>query len=207
MAKTCDVCGAPSGMYPLCFECNKLKDEGKVVKDEISGKWVKIEETKKSTELTCIICNEPSNGKHFCLKCYKKYANQSVDIRITNCKEIEILDGYGNRQIKCEDGRFVRSKSEKIISDFLFNNKIRTIYEKEVYYYPKDGDPIILKPDFYLPDYDIYIEHNGLTYKSYLSTKEKTEAMYKEIGLKVIVTTEKDVDDISGKLKPILRLN
>ena len=39
MAKTCDVCGSPSGMYPICRACFKLKDEGKVIKCSNCGKW------------------------------------------------------------------------------------------------------------------------------------------------------------------------
>ena len=29
-AKTCAICGKPSGMYPLCRDCFKLRDEGKI---------------------------------------------------------------------------------------------------------------------------------------------------------------------------------
>lgn len=29
-SKTCEICGNPNGFYPLCKECNKLKDEGKI---------------------------------------------------------------------------------------------------------------------------------------------------------------------------------
>ena len=39
MAKNCVICGKPSGNYMFCFACNKLKDEGKVVKCETCGKW------------------------------------------------------------------------------------------------------------------------------------------------------------------------
>ena len=39
MAKTCDVCNSPSGMYPICRACFKLRDEGKVIKCEDCGKW------------------------------------------------------------------------------------------------------------------------------------------------------------------------
>lgn len=164
-------------------------------------------EATSSSDLTCLLCGEPSNGKHFCLACYHKYKDRSIDIRISHCNEVEILDGYGNQQYTCRDGRKVRSKSEKLISDFLFEYKIRAIYEKTVFYYTEDGECIELHPDFYLPDYDIYIEHNGLNSKSYKASKARTEAMYKSLGYQLIVTTEKDLEDIDKALKPRLRIN
>ena len=185
----CPICGEPTNTYMgnarkdrLCRKHGSLANKGELTQCENCGKWNKVSETcscktsktnvikellseENSSELTCIICGENSNGKHFCYDCYKKYNNRSIDIRITNCKTTEILDVYGNKKYKCDDGRMVRSKSEKIISDFLFKYNIRTIYEKNVYYYPNENETITLHPDFYLPDYDYYIENNGVDKK------------------------------------------
>ncbi len=222
----CPICGEPTNVYMgkarkdgLCRKHGMQANKGEIFQCNDCGKWVekdticdckKKEESniaKCENELTCIICGEPSNGKHFCLKCWNKYKDKSIDIRIIHCKDIEILDAYGNLQYKCDDGRKVRSKSEKIISDFLFKYGIRTIYEKPVYYYPNENETITLHPDFYLPDYDCYIEHNGVDTKSYKANKTKTEEMYKSLNYKVIITTENDLVDIEAKLKPILRIN
>ena len=35
----CQVCGAPSGKYPICKECNEKKKQGFVVKCENCGRW------------------------------------------------------------------------------------------------------------------------------------------------------------------------
>ena len=228
----CPICGEPTNVYmgnarkdKLCKKHGKMRNDNLIDVNEdglffevASGKILNppkvekkpepVKETKNGAdELTCIICGEPSNGKHFCIKCYHKYKERAVDIRILNCKETIMLDEYGNLTYKCEDGRKVRSKSEKIISDFLFKYGIRTIYEKSVYYYPNEEETIILHPDFYLPDHDLYIEHNGMDTKSYKANKTKTEEMYKSLGYKVIVTTESDLGDIEAKLKPVLRIN
>ena len=223
----CPICGKSTSVYMgnarkdrLCKEHAAALKSGKIEQCEDCGSWHNVGELctcsrpkKKETEkestsdLTCIICGEPSNGKHFCLNCYRKYKDRAIDIRIINCKEAIVLDEYGNTVYKCDDGRRVRSKSEKIISDFLFKYGIRTVYEKAVYYYPNKNETITLHPDFYLPDYDCYIEHNGLDTKSYKANKKKTEEMYKSLNYKVIVTTEADLGDIEAKLKPILRIN
>ena len=181
---SCKICGNKSGIYPLCNDCFKLRDEGKVAKCEDCGEWHYTNEACKckkpvksvvkeppkennTSDLTCIVCGENSNGKHFCLKCYTKYKDRAIDIRILNCKDSIMLDEYGNQQYKCEDGRKVRSKSEKIISDFLFKYGVRTIYEKAVYYYPNEEETIILHPDFYLPDHDLYT-YSGHFKRSFL---------------------------------------
>jgi len=201
----CERCGK---WYPTGKRCNckgsTIKD---FVRDVLGWKDNDIDEDYDEPELTCIICGDDSNGKHFCYSCYNKYRGRAIDIRIINCKNVEILDEHGNKIYKCDDGRKVRSKSEKIISDFLFKYGIRTVYEKAVYYYPNENETITLHPDFYLPDYDCYIEHNGVNSKSYKANKKKTEEMYKTLGYKVIVTTETDLSDIEAKLKPILRIN
>ena len=220
---TCPICGEPTSMYYGTPRedrlCRKHKDElkaGLIKQCPDCSAWITTGETckcKKATkqeannELTCLICGTPSNGKHFCLDCYHKYKDRAIDIRITKCKDVEILDQYGNQKFKCKDGRKVRSKSEKIISDFLFDHTIRTIYEKTVYYYPNDETVIELHPDFYLTDYDFYIEHNGLSHYKYKENKAKTEEMYKSLGYKIIITTEEDLGDIDAKLKPALKIN
>lgn len=53
-------------------------------------------------------------------------------------------------------GEKVRSNQELMIANFLFLNGIEYEYEKE---YPfKKG----YRPDFYLPEYDLYLEHYGI---------------------------------------------
>ena len=226
----CPICGEPTYLHfgnprkdRLCRKHGTMEHNGEITQCSDCGKWyqtdkiceckisktIATEPTKETntSELTCIICGEPSNGKHFCYGCYKKYKDRAIDIRIINCKDSIMLDEYGNTVYKCDDGRKVRSKSEKIISDFLFKYGIRTVYEKAVYYYPNENETITLHPDFYLPDYDCYIEHNGVDTKSYKANKKKTEEMYKSLNYKVIVTTETDLADIEAKLKPILRIN
>ncbi|MBO8161911.1 MAG: UvrD-helicase domain-containing protein [Thermosipho sp. (in: Bacteria)] len=79
------------------------------------------------------------------------------------------LKNYINRGInnlkvnkRTLQGETVKSIEELIIANFLFLNGINYIYEYE---YPfKSTDPYRKKytPDFYLPDYDIYIEHFGI---------------------------------------------
>ena len=221
MAKNCVICGKSSGMYPLCREHLQMKAEGKVVKCEDCGTWHlvgtpcacspaptvaedKVVDT--TPALKCIICGQDSNGYHFCRSCYAKYKDRAVDLRIVNCSETEILDEYGNKKYTCVDGRKVRSLSEKIINDFFFNERIRVVYEKTLYY-TENGEQKTLHPDFFLPDYDLFIEFNGLTNKDYLRKKEYAKRIYEQMNKKVLILVQEDLEDLEACLKPKLGLN
>ena len=146
MGKTCEICGANSGMYPLCTKCFKLRDEGKIVKCEKCGAWhltdkpCKCEETEKKEErkeepqFTCILCGkEASPGHHFCYECYRQYKDQSIIIRIDKCSETEIMEKYADGYIiTTDDGHKVRSKDEAFIDNYFFNRGIKHTYEKKI---------------------------------------------------------------------------
>ena len=159
----------------------------------------------KISTAKCLICQEPSNGKHFCFSCYSKYKNRSIDVRIKECISAEIIDPYGNKNIKTKDGRFVRSLSEKIIIDYFFDNYIRVVYEKPIPYVNEKGEDATLRPDFYLPDYDLYVEFNGLTNESYLKKKSYASKIYKEKGYNIVILDSNDINDIENKLNNTLK--
>lgn len=55
--KTCEICGKQSGIYPLCPNCFKLRDEGKIIKDKKTNKWILNENPKK-----CLLCENTTNS-------------------------------------------------------------------------------------------------------------------------------------------------
>ena len=209
----CPICGEPTRIYMgnarkdrLCGKHADMLKAGELVQDK-NGKFISPNDEPKldpASELTCIICGEPSSGKHFCKNCYNKYKERSIDLRISNCRETQIIDEYGNKTKKTKDGRSVRSLSEKIIIDYFFDNFIRVVYEKTIPYVNEKGEDATLHPDFYLPDYDLYIEFNGLTNKSYLKKKNYANKIYEEKGYNVIILESQDIDDIEGSLPRIL---
>lgn len=218
----CPICGEPTNCYMgnyrkdgLCFKHAKMANSGNITQCPDCKKWINNDETcdckkkkenneTKPSELTCIICGEPSNGKHFCFKCWSKYKDKSIDLRITHCNNTQILDEYGNKTKKTKDGRFVRSLSEKIILDYFFDNYIRVVYEKTIPYTNEKGEVKELHPDFYLNDYDLYLEFNGLTNKTYLKQKEYVNRIYKEKGLQVEILESKDIDDVDTTMIKLL---
>lgn len=181
MGKTCVICGAPSGMYPLCIKHLKEKADGKVIKCTECNTWHEVdkpcrcqktepathEKNEVATTTTeeenkiitineknkskCITCGRSTDGLLFCGGCYQKYKNKELLFKITECSNVELLDADYESKITCKDGHIVKSKSEYMIDDYLYSHGIIHAYEKTLPYGPNPKD--ILEPDFYLPNY------------------------------------------------------
>jgi hypothetical protein len=106
--------------------------------------------------------------------------------------------------IKTNDGHLVRSKSEKIIDDFLFAKGIVHAYEKKL---PVEET---IYCDFYIPvgknrPMDIYIEFWGLVNdQKYLERKKSKIEIYNKHKFNLLEIIEKDIENLeevlTGKL-------
>lgn len=305
MAKQCQICGKNSGMYPLCTDHFRMRDEGLVAKCEHCGKWYLTEEgcecqRPKFTELplegfdTCVVCGASTNGKAFCYSCwrerdeeemleilnsgkyyepdedeeedeedeeeavieveevekaeesaatenadsaqhrtiiidpknrskcivcgihtdgllfcgacYRKYSKKSLLFRISNCREIDLLEADYEGRYTCKDGHVVKSKSEREIDNYLFEHGIPHAYEHALPYGARESD--VLHPDFFLPDFlgkgkHVYIEHWGYDEHNlhYTKTKKFKMQIYQQLGITLVCTFEKtDMGNIDATL-------
>jgi len=110
-------------------------------------------------------------------------------------KEVKVFDrALFQAKYRTEDGHFVRSKAEALISNWLYNNFIVYAYEKRV--------PIReeLYSDFYIPQYKIYIEYWGLEEEKYKQRKAKKIELYKKYNINLISLTEKEVENLDDYL-------
>ena len=220
----CPICRKPTSTWygnarkdGLCREHAQMLKEGKLVQcpdcgtlhlkdEECNCKKVNKFNNNKINK-TCLFCNkETENGNLFCKECYYKYKDKSITVAIKNLKEFVVIDEYGNRDVKTANGMYVRSQQEKIIFDELYSRNIKCEYEKSFFYRDEKGETKELHPDFYLPDYDLYIEHWG--YEStkdprYIEKKRYTQNIYKENGIKLAGTTSEDIKDIKRAIDKI----
>jgi len=157
----CLICGAKSGFYPLCKNCFVLKDEGKITKCEECGIW------KKGTKPLCYEC---------WLKSKKAKQKVSDDYKISDI-EVEEKNFRSKFPAKhrTEDGHWVRSKSELIIDNWLYNKGIVHAYERQV---PIEEE---LYCDFFIPEGKVWIEYWGLEDEKYLKRKELKKELYKKM--------------------------
>lgn len=102
------------------------------------------------------------------LKPYKDIHDFKSDSEHQNYLKEQKLEGYKMIRRKTRDGveikyreRF-KSQEEVFIANFLFRNNIEYKYEESYQYKTASKKFGQYKPDFYLPEYNIYIEHFGI---------------------------------------------
>ncbi|GIL23952.1 MAG: hypothetical protein BroJett042_24650 [Bacteroidota bacterium] len=105
-------------------------------------------------------------NREYILKLKRYILDYYVD-KIAVTKEMKAYENSGQRTYTTLKGETVKSKSERDIADWLYRHSIKYVYEKQVNM--QDFD---FKPDFYIPQADLFLEHT--TDKSYsMVDKEK----------------------------------
>jgi len=120
---------------------------------------------------------------------------QNADLETLGEKYNRIIAG----EKKTIKGECVKSLEELIIANFFFLNGVEYEYERE-YPHPTDKMRKRYRPDFYIKDYDIYLEHFGvekngrcqwlseIEEKKYLDGIEWKRETHKTNGTKLIET-------------------
>ena len=103
------------------------------------------------------------------------------------------------RSFKCLDGHVVRSKAELVIDNYLYNQGIAHEYENNI-----KINSNIVKYDWFLPEYDIYIEYWGYYGKNYMKRKEEKIRLYQKGKLKLISIEDIMFKDIYQNLAKLL---
>ncbi|MBI3986361.1 MAG: HEAT repeat domain-containing protein [Lentisphaerae bacterium] len=94
-----------------------------------------------------------------------------------------------NKTIEARDGTLVQSEGERRIADWLtarglayrYDAKFRIIAEFQI------------RPDFYLPELDVYIEYWGLDTPQYKMSMYKKQTLYQQEGKRLISVYPKDL--------------
>lgn len=108
-------------------------------------------------------------------------------------------------EFRCDNGVYVRSLSELFVADWLYANRIRFEYEREVHF------PLCQKTahcDFYLPDFKVYVEFWGMEQDDqYLAYKNWKELQYRNHGYPLLSLNFQDLkmfrDAFLRKLKEL----
>jgi len=107
-----------------------------------------------------------------------------------------------NKTIEARDGTVVQSDGERRIADWLtahglayrYDAKFRIIAEFQI------------RPDFYLPELDVYIEYWGLDTPQYKMSMYKKQMLYQQEEKRLISVYPQDLSGLDGLLKAKLRL-
>jgi hypothetical protein len=97
----------------------------------------------------------------------------------------------------------VKSIGEKRIADYFERNNIRYVYEKEARSKALFFSYKISNPDFYLPDYDVYVEYWGLvnaddnwTRTKYVRNMKRKMAIYYSNNIKFISIYPRNLENL-----------
>ena len=235
MSSKCPICNNPTflvyGKYPrkdgLCKDCSQKLFDKEIEQCSNCSSWIKVGETcsckkKEITEtiaeepinsiliergIRCITCGYETDGKLFCKKCYGKYCNKEILIKIKNCKEIVPLDDFYEGYFECDDGHVVKSMAERDIDDYLFSNNIKHGYEVPLPLQDENGKKVTLHPDFCVFDDNgnalYYIEYWGYddNNRDYTKTKKFKMPLYEKSGITLInVNAKNDVRNLKTNL-------
>lgn len=226
--KNCLVCGDYSDYgKELCYNCWEYKEQ---IKDEYLSKNISKSKANKilekaiddlknpktihkdevNIELTFIAVyeileenfkTEFIKDKFEMLKDFKKIRYKKNNNSERNYQLEDPEEDYRKThetKYRCRDGHYVRSKIEREIDNFLFENRIWHEYEKEEINLENNETFYV---DFYLIDYQIYIEHFGLTgNKAYDDKSERKNKYFIENKKRFIYTQSSDESNIEERL-------
>ena len=226
------------GKYPrkdkLCKECSQKVFKKEIEQCPDCHKWFQVGETctcKRTQEaaeekqaeqvnqeiiqtiiiekgIRCITCGYETDGKFFCKRCYSKYHNKEILIKIKNCREIVPLDDFYEGYFECDDGHVVKSMAEREIDNYLFANNIKHGYEIALLLTDETGKRITLHPDFCIFDEHskplYYIEYWGFdeSNRDYTKTKKFKIPLYEKAGITLInINAKTDLRNLKSNLK------
>lgn len=87
-----------------------------------------------------------------------------------------------NKTIRARDGTLVQSDGERIIAEWLARQGIAFRYDERF----RILDGYAIRPDFYLPEFDVYIEYWGMDTADYKIGMLKKQKIYQQAGKRVI---------------------
>ena len=126
----------------------------------------------------------------------KPYCRHCLDERILESKNFELV--VENAKVRrTEDGTVVQSKGERRIADFLASRRIAYVYDER---YRVAGD-VTIRPDFYLPEFDVYVEYWGMDTPEYVENMKKKLFLYQRAGKKLISISFRDFANIEAVLE------
>lgn len=86
------------------------------------------------------------------------------------------------KNIRAKDGTWVQSEGERLICEILNGAQIRYRYDERF----RILDGYAIRPDFYLPEFDVYIEYWGMDTADYKIGMLKKQQLYQQQGKRLI---------------------
>ncbi|MCX7044860.1 MAG: HEAT repeat domain-containing protein [Candidatus Sumerlaeota bacterium] len=124
----------------------------------------------------------------FCDKCFDEVylARRNFDTRVED-----------NKTIRTQSGTLVQSDGERMIADFLQRERIAFRYDERM----RIVEGYAVRPDFYLPEFDVYIEYWGMDTTDYKIGMLKKLKLYQQEGKRLISLYPEDKPGMDTTLR------
>jgi len=133
-------------------------------------------------------CGIDKYGKPYCRHCLEERIHEDANFE----SNVEAA-----KKLRTVDEVAVQSRGEKRIGDWLSRNAIAYEYDERMIV---AGDTRI-RPDFYLPEFDLYIEYWGMDTPEYIDNMRHKRILYQREGKKLISLSYKDLPNLEELLK------
>jgi hypothetical protein len=107
-----------------------------------------------------------------------------------------------NKTIEARDGTLVQSQGERRIAEWLTAHGLSYRYDAK---YRIIGE-FQIRPDFYLPEVDLYVEYWGLDTPQYKMSMYKKQTLYQQEGKRLVSVYPKDLPTLDHLLTSKFRL-
>ena len=182
-----------------------------------AGGYVRAAAETVADVIALAVKDAEAGGKHRCLRCnavvsaeelarsqatfQRAFCDRCFDESFLTRRNFEMQVEI-QKTVEARDGTVVQSRGEKRIAEWLtaqglayrYDNKFRIIGEFQI------------RPDFYLPELDVYIEYWGLDTPQYKMSMYKRQTLYQQEGKRLISVYPKDLSALDGLLKSKLGL-
>ena len=127
-------------------------------------------------------------GKPYCRHCLEERIHEDANFEAN----VETA-----KRLRTTDEVAVQSQGERRIGNWLAANDIAYQYDERI---TVAGD-FRMRPDFYLPEFDIYIEYWGMDTPEYLANMRKKRILYQRERKKLISLTPDDLENLEETLR------
>jgi hypothetical protein len=131
--------------------------------------------------------------RNFCDRCF----DEVFLLRRNFEMQVEI-----QKTVEARDGALVQSKGERQIAEWLTDHGITYRYDNK---YRIIGE-FQIRPDFYLPELDVYIEYWGLNTPKYKKSMYKKQELYQQQGKRLVSVYPRDLPRLHELLCSKLRM-
>ncbi|MBA4386709.1 MAG: hypothetical protein C0404_01940 [Verrucomicrobia bacterium] len=132
----------------------------------------------------CQRCNAPASPEEYARSkesFQRVFCDRCFDEVFLERRKFEV-QVQSNKTIEARDGTLVQSSGERLIAEWLSSHGIAYRYDAKFRIIAE----FQIRPDFYLPELDVYIEYWGLDNPQYKMSMYKKQTLYQQEGKRLI---------------------